>query len=292
MAESITTTVVRAFGRTDIGKVRKANEDAFLVADLTSPEASSANPIGTYTVGNRGVLLAVSDGMGGAQAGAVASALVIESLRQHLGSDCKESQILESVRCAIEQTNLDVWSASHDPSKQGMGATLVAVVVHTELAYVACVGDSRVYLVRFGSIRQVTKDQSYVETLVDAGVMTREQAEKSPYKSIIVQAMGQSDRVNVALGRVAVRRGDVFLLCSDGISGKLSDDEMLRVLTEGPDQQTACKRLIELANERGGEDNSTVIIAEVTGDNLPHPTPDETVSHEFERIPEPEQIEV
>src|SRR6185503_14199233 len=138
-------------------------------------------------------------------------------------------------------------------------------------AYVACVGDSRVYLVRGGRIRQATKDQSYVESLVDAGVMTREEAERSPYKNIIVQAMGQLPDVRVALGRLALRRGDVFLLCSDGLSGKVSDDEMLYWLKAGPNFHASCIRLIELANQRGGEDNSTVIIAEVASDSLPEP---------------------
>lgn len=286
MTDVATSALVRAAGRTDKGMVREANEDAFLIADLTNPETGSEDPIGTYTVGNRGVLLSVSDGMGGAQAGEVASALVIEALRDHLDSDCKSSHILESVRCAIEKANHDVWQATRDPGREGMGATLVAVVVHAAVTYVACVGDSRAYLVRGGRIHQITKDQSYVEMLVDAGVMTREEAENSPYKNTITHAMGMRAEVHVALGRLGLRRGDVFLLCSDGISGKVDDDEMLNVLNEEPDLHASCRRLIDLANERGGDDNSTIIIAEVSGDGLPEPAPGGSISKEVEPIPE------
>lgn len=286
MAEATALTLLRAAGRTDTGMVREANEDAFLIADLTSPETSAANPVGTYTVGTCGVLLAVSDGMGGAQAGEVASALVVESLRDHLDGDCESSQILESVRCAIEKANHEVWQAARIPSNRGMGATLVAVVVHTAYAFVACVGDSRVYLIRGGRIRQITKDQSYVETLVDSGAMTRDEAERSPYKHILTHAMGQRPDVRVALGRLSLRRGDVFLLCSDGLSGKVSDEDMLRVFNEGPDFHASCIHLIEVANARGGEDNSTLIIADVSGGSLPEPSPSDTVTREVERIGE------
>jgi serine/threonine protein phosphatase PrpC len=167
-----------------------------------------------------------------------------------------------------------------------MGATLVAVVIHRALAHFAAVGDSRLYLIRAGEIHQVTKDQSYVEMLIAAGAITREQAEASPYKNVILQAMGQHLDVTVALGRLAMRRGDVFVLCTDGLSNKVSADEMRRVVAEGPSHEAACAKLVALANERGGEDNITVIVAEVAGLGLEKATASETVASTLESVQE------
>jgi PPM family protein phosphatase len=273
-----------AVGTTDTGRVRSANEDAFVIADMTTDGVTNATRGPRWDVGNRGVLLAVSDGMGGAEAGEVASALVIESLRDHLDNSCKESDISQSVRCAIEAANRDVVVAAREPGHAGMGATLVAVLVHRALAHIASVGDSRVYLIRGGKIRQLTTDHSYVEVLIRAGQMTRAEALSSPYRNIILQAMGLKDDVTVALLRLALRRGDVFLLCSDGLSNKLTDDEMLRIVGEGPSHEQACARLVGLANERGGEDNITVIVAEVAGLELTKPISSETVTQTIEAI--------
>jgi PPM family protein phosphatase len=275
--------IIYAVGRTDRGRVRPANEDAFVIADLSA----ASEPRGPrFEVGERGVLLAVSDGMGGAEAGEVASALVVESLRGHLDDRCYECDVLESVRCAVEMANREVVAAAREPGRAGMGATLVAVVVHGALAHIASVGDSRVYLIRNGAIHRLTKDQSYVEALVAAGAMTREQAEQSPYRNVILQAIGQRPEITADLGRIEMRRGDVFLLCSDGLSGKLSDGEMLAVVAAGPDHERACARLVELANERGGEDNITVILAEVAGLELRKPAPAESVAEALETVQE------
>jgi serine/threonine protein phosphatase PrpC len=167
-----------------------------------------------------------------------------------------------------------------------MGATLVAVLIHRALAHIASVGDSRAYLIRNLEIRQLTKDQSYVEALIQAGAITREAAQASPYKNVILQAMGQGPDVTVALGRLAMRRGDVFLLCSDGLSNKVADDEMLRIVLDGPSHEDACARLVALANERGGEDNITVVLAEVSGLALEKPASSERVTSTLEPIQE------
>jgi PPM family protein phosphatase len=273
-----------AVGATDAGRVRPANEDAFVIADMSADFATDAPRGPRLDVGNRGVLLAVSDGMGGAEAGEVASALVIESLRDHLDNSCKESDMSQSVKCAIEAANRDVVVAAREPGNAGMGATLVAVLVHSALAHIASVGDSRVYLIRSGVIRQLTTDQSYVEVLIGAGEITREEAAISPFRNIILQAMGLKNEVTVALLRLTLRRGDVFLLCSDGLSNKVTDDEMLRIVGEGPSHEQACDRLVGLANERGGEDNITVIIAEVAGLDLRKPISTETVTQTIEAI--------
>ena len=241
--------IVYAVGVTDTGRVRPANEDAFVIADMSVDMETATSRGPRFNVGSRGVLLAVSDGMGGAEAGEVASALALESLREHLDDSCRDSDIIQSVKCAVEAANRDVVVAAHEPSQAGMGATLVAVVVHRALAHIASVGDSRVYLIRDGEIRQLTKDQSYVEVLIGAGVITREQALTSPYRNVILQAMGQRDTVMVALVRLALRLGDVLLLCSDGLSNKVADDEMLRVVGDS-DEPRAGVRSARRASER------------------------------------------
>jgi PPM family protein phosphatase len=269
--------MIYAVGQTNTGRVRPTNEDAFVIADLSvAPTAEPSGP--RIEVGNRGVLLAVSDGMGGAEAGEVASALVIESIREHLDDSCPASDMLESVKCAVEMANRDVVDAAREIGRAGMGATLVAVVVHRALAHIASVGDSRVYLIREDQIRQLTRDQSYVEVLIEAGLITREAAENSPYRHVILQALGQRPEVTAALLRLSMRRGDVFLLCSDGLSTMITDDEMQQIVAEGPDHETACTRLVDLANERGGVDNITVIVAEVAGMGLDKPAATETVT--------------
>lgn len=273
---------VRAFGATDVGVVRDGNEDAFVIADLTAGRHGTPAATTEIPVGPNGVLVVVSDGMGGAQAGEVASALVVDSMRDFLDDERAGADIGRAIKLAAEEANRVVWAAASRASRKGMGATLTAVLVHGALAHVAQVGDSRAYIVRKRQIRQVTKDQSYVERLVEAGVMTREEAEKSPYRNVILQAMGTRPKVSVALGRVALRRDDILLLCSDGLSGKLEDAEMLGAVRTTHSFEEACARMIDLAKERGGEDNITVALAQVFGEDLPEPK--ETVTKTYQSV--------
>jgi len=286
MSRAGSAVIVYAVGVTDAGRVRPTNEDGFVIADMSVDMATATLRGPRFNVGSRGILLAVSDGMGGAEAGEVASALALESLREHLDESCRASDIMQSVKCAVEAANRDVVVAAREPSQVGMGATLVAVVVHRALAHIASVGDSRVYLIRDAEIRQLTKDQSYVEVLIGAGVITREEALTSPYRNVILQAMGQRDTVMVALVRLTLRLGDVLLLCSDGLSNKVADDEMLRVVSESASHEQACVRLVQLANARGGEDNITLVIAEVAGLELAKPASSEAVTGTIEVVQE------
>ena len=168
----------------------------------------------------------------------------------------------------MERANRDVFQAAADPSHKGMGATLTAVCVHGEHAHVAAVGDSRAYLLRGGTIRQMTKDQSFVQYLVELGALKPEAAESSAIKNVVLQAMGQKADVAVALGRLELRRGDRLLLCSDGLSNKLSAEDMREVVERAPSLPAACWELVEIANGRGGDDNITVVLAEVTGEAI------------------------
>jgi serine/threonine protein phosphatase PrpC len=282
MTNSSASITVRAACATDVGNVRPHNEDAFLVADLTAGRNADPGSVSEYVVGPQGVLLAVSDGMGGALAGEVASALVIDSLRDALDEPAAGAHVGAAIKVAAEEANRRVWGAAQESSRKGMGATLTAVLVHNGLGHLAQVGDSRAYLLRRHQMRQVTKDQSYVAVLVESGAMTREEAEASPYKNVILQAMGTKPQVQVAFGRVELRRGDVFLICSDGLWGKVSDDEMRQAVRASGGLVEACDRLVALAKEHGGDDNITVVLAEVSGDGVPEPR--ETVTRTYQSI--------
>lgn len=273
------------YGQTDIGLVRETNEDAFVVADLTSGKVVREQTMVSFDVGDRGVLLAVSDGMGGASAGEVASAMVVESMRRSMtaGSSTDHSNAL--VEHAAEQANHEVWTAAHLPGRAGMGATLTALYLHGTAVHIAEVGDSRAYVLRGGDLLQVTRDQSYVQFLLDSGAMTPDQAAIAPLRNVIMQAMGQKEDVSVALGRLELRERDCFWLCSDGLSNMVSADEMRQVILAAPSLGAACGTLIEFAKQRGGDDNITVLIGGVSG-GLPALVAGETIADTLEIVQE------
>jgi serine/threonine protein phosphatase PrpC len=266
---------------TDVGRARTTNEDAFAIKDLAS--GKTIEELGkdhALEIQERGVLLALSDGMGGAEAGEVASALVLESLQKAL-EHADRGAIHEQLEGAVQRANRNVFFEAKSSDRHGMGATLVALFVRGDEAYVAEVGDSRGYLLRKGRLRQITRDQSLVQLLVDQGAMSPEEARSSPSKNVILQAMGLAKDVRVAIARLRLRRGDRFLMCSDGITNPISDAELQQILTES-DPRAACETMIALANERGGDDNQTAIVADVDGDGLPAPDEFETVTETYE----------
>ncbi len=267
-------------GHTDVGKVREKNEDAFVVADLTGGTLLDGNPHARFDVGERGVLLAVSDGMGGAQAGEVASALVVETLTRAMATAEPDMPRDALMNDAIQKAHRAVWDTAKREAKK-MGATLTAVFVHAGQAYIAEVGDSRAYLIRAGKMCQLTHDQSMVQMLVDTGVLEPEQAEHSPIRNVILQAMGNQPNVKVALGRLELRDRDCLVLCSDGLTGHVHDDEIRDMVVASGRPEIAARQLVDLANERGGKDNITVVVAGVGG-GLMRPGEDETISQTFE----------
>ena len=272
-------------GQTDIGLLRETNEDAFVVSDLTGDSLIGAIPRAGFEIRERGVLLAVSDGMGGHNAGEVASALVIESLRRSMKTTSTiplDDALLER---AVKSANRQVWEAAKLPGRRDMGATLTAVFLHGPTAYIAEVGDSRAYLLRGGRLVQVTRDQSYVQMLVDSGALTPEDAADAPYKNVILQAMGQEPDVQVAMGKLDLRQGDSFVLCSDGLTNELHASEIRDAILGAPRLDAACSVLIDLAKLHGGRDNITVVLGSVSGD-LPEAVPDERVSGALQRLKE------
>jgi serine/threonine protein phosphatase PrpC len=261
---------MRVAARTDVGRVRRANEDAFVAADLSQGEAFGVPSwAGDFEVGRRGLLLAVSDGMGGLKAGEVASAIALSSLLQALEGSPSAAPSRAEITGAVEVAHQKVWAEACNRGID-MGATLTAVFVRGSAAYVAEVGDSRAYLIRGGRITQLTKDQSYVQMLVDAGTVTPDEARDFPERNVILQAIGNQLGITVALGKLELRQLDCLLLCSDGLTTKVSDDVMRDVVLTSPDLTTARDRLVDLANDRGGEDNTTVVLGGVSG-NLPAP---------------------
>lgn len=275
------------FAKSDLGKTRDHNEDCFIVADLTAQQASLQAEVRDHEVGPKGSLLMVADGMGGAAAGEVASDMATKAVFEHLTKDWAQDtestpqRFAYRLKEAVELANQRIHAyAKEHPELKGMGTTTTAVGILGGHLYLSQVGDSRCYLVRNRSAVQLTKDQSLMQRLVDAGELTEEEAEKSERKNIILQALGPDPRVRVDLTHQEVRKGDAVVLCSDGLSGQVKKDEIAAVVSGSDDLVEACSKLIDLANERGGPDNITVIIGRLHGDGLPDPAGDETVGHE------------
>src|ERR1044071_7845608 len=276
---------IAVYALTNVGMVRSGNEDNFLVLNLTTADTwtpakvhdEPAAHLTTFAQSHYGSLLAVSDGMGGALAGEGASHHAIECVRDRmleLQASPTYSKIAfhERLRLSIELANLYIHQMSLRRSEYaGMGATFTAAGFFGTTAYFGQVGDSRAYLIRGGKAQKVTRDQSLVEQLVQAGHITEEEAERHTYKNVILQALGASPTVNVEVDQLGLRDMDIVLLCSDGLSNKIRSDEMKQMIDDSPSLKEACETLVALANERGGEDNITVMIAQFTGTGLPGP---------------------
>jgi protein phosphatase len=222
---------------TDVGMQRHTNEDSFY----------EAPPV-----------FAVADGMGGAQAGEVASAMAVEAFGDGSGAGSNPEQQLERI---ITEANSKIWeTAQADTRHAGMGTTMTAVQVGDTDMAVGHVGDSRLYRFRDGTLEQLTRDHSLVEEFVRQGRLTREQAERHPQRSVITRALGPEESVEVDTFTVPLKDGDVYLLCSDGLSGMVSDEAMEKILASGRPVADAGTELIAAANENGGRDNITAVL--------------------------------
>jgi PPM family protein phosphatase len=286
---------VRVFGKTDTGQQREHNEDAFLVADLTRQNASLKPEVREHELGPKGTLLLVADGMGGAAAGEVASKMATDCIYQHLtqhwlpDQESTPQQFAFRLREAVETANGKIHEHSKlNPDRRGMGTTATAVGILGDFLYLTQVGDSRAYIIRNGEAAQITKDQSLMQRLIDAGELTEEEAERSERKNIILQALGPDPKVRVDLTHHEIRRGDVVVVCSDGLSGQVKREEIAEVVVQTADLVDACARLIDLANERGGPDNITVIIARIDGDGLKDPGADHAEGYQVYPLLDPE----
>lgn len=363
---------VRIVGATDVGLVREHNEDNFLIVDLDSGETDFLHQR-EYDLGERGAMLVVCDGMGGAAAGEVASHMAVESMRRQLlpqhdpalgepvgvpaavavtpapapvvppaagpatvatisassspegdaapaaaGADPDSATtgertpvaatalkspgtapaklelqaVARRLRDATVRANQEIYdAASIDITKTGMGTTLTALILLRDQVVVAQVGDSRAYLCRQGKLTQITHDQSLVNQLLDSGQITPEQAKLFEHSNVILQALGVQEDIEVVLSTETLRRGDRMLLCSDGLVGVVSDEEIQEVLTSFDDIEAAVHKLIDMARAGGGPDNITVIVAQAMGEGLVAPAAEDLVAYrvmtlEGDRLPE------
>jgi protein phosphatase len=284
--------VVHVYGRSDVGRAREHNEDAFAVADLSTGTVTLAPEAHTYRVGERGLLFMVADGMGGAAAGELASAMavdvVLDELRARWGNDPQHDPetFAARLRSSTETANSRIhrFSADH-PEHRGMGTTATIAGLLGDTLYLAQVGDSRAYIVRDGVARQITKDQSLMQKLIEAGEITAEEAELSERKNIILQALGPEPVIRTDLTHQHVRRGDTLVLCSDGLSGQMKIEDIGKAITEEKTLDAACTRLIDLANNNGGPDNITIVAARFEGDGLQPPNPRDPIGHAVYSFP-------
>lgn len=266
---------VKLFARTDVGQIREHNEDNFLVADLTKKARGLLEQNRSTTVGAQGALFAVCDGMGGAAAGEIASQLAVDILYERMVDGLKDGQPLSRDELArrlvraIEAAGLRIFQeAKVDRTRRGMGTTVTAAALVDDHLFFAQVGDSRGYILRQGQLVQLTRDQSLVNQLIEAGQLTEEEAETFEHNNIILQALGTADTVQVDLTYCELRQGDELLLCSDGLSGMVRFDDVRDALRSTPEPIDACKLLTERANQAGGHDNITVIVAQFDGEGL------------------------
>src|SRR5881397_3627684 len=243
---------LKAIGLTHVGRQRQHNEDSFLVSD----EAK---------------LYLVADGMGGHAAGEIASRIAVDSISEFIlhtkeddgtwphAYDENFRRTTNRLMAAVRMANTRVLEAMRkDARLRGMGTTVVACMADDDMMSFAHVGDSRAYLIREGQLSLITNDHSWVFEQVQAGMLTEAEAEKHPLRNVITRALGGALQVSPDASEIEVKEGDVYLLCSDGLTGMVSEDEILRLVTENADDlEKACRQLIDTANERGGLDNVT-----------------------------------
>lgn len=273
---------VIARGQSDVGLVRQNNEDSFLIVDLTTGSGIPEIDDDHHVMGEHGGLFLVADGMGGGAAGEVASRMAVDLVAQNLVDRLRVEPSLNQqsfsriFKASIEDANRAVFQeAQRDVHLKGMGTTLTAVAAYGTTLFFAQLGDSRAYLIRNGSITQMTQDQSLVAQLVASGALTPEEAKSHPQRNVILQALGLEEKVDVIMSYQNLKLNDRIVLCSDGLSGKLGAEEVNEVLHTWARPKDTCQRLIDLARERGGEDNITVIVAGFDGEGLLAPDPED-----------------
>ena len=240
---------MQAWGLTDLGCVRAQNQDTFLIEKLDKQT----------------ILCVVCDGMGGAKSGNVASTLAadvfVQEVKQTWTGDTNQNSIDQMLKNAAKLANFTVYDQSRQFEEfTGMGTTLVAVLISNGWATVANVGDSRAYWINHSGIQQVSVDHSVVQLMINRGELTPEQAKTYPGKSLITRAIGTESMVACDLFHKKVSKGDCFLLCSDGLSNLMDDQEILFEVAHGQDKSKCCRRLLEIAKNRGAPDNVTSVL--------------------------------
>ena len=243
---------MQSWGLTDVGCTRAQNQDAFLMEQLDK-----------HTL-----LCVVCDGMGGAKSGNIASTLAadvfVQQIKQSWSGEYIQGNVDKMMKDAIKVTNFTVFDQSQQFEEfTGMGTTLVAVLTNGKWATIVNVGDSRAYLIDRAGIHQVTVDHSVVQLMVSRGELTPEQAKTYPGKSLITRAIGTETLVHCDVFHKKVTKGDYLLLCSDGLSNLMDDQEILFEVAHGQDKEKCCQRLLDIAKKRGAPDNVTSILLSI-----------------------------
>ncbi len=253
--------MIEAFGRTDVGRRRKINEDSFLV----SPETS---------------LYAVCDGMGGHNAGEVASRMTVETISAFVERSAVEKEITwpwgldanlsfdaNRLKTAIRLANARVFQAADNREDlTGMGTTVVAILLSGDHMTIGSAGDSRCYLARGGELKQLTRDDSWVSAALGEGILNSDDVEHHPLRNVITKAVGARDTIDLDVVEHELQPGDVVLLCSDGLHGMIGDADIARILVPPPESlEQASARLVDAANDAGGRDNVTVVLLRRAG---------------------------
>ncbi|MBI3596352.1 MAG: Stp1/IreP family PP2C-type Ser/Thr phosphatase [Nitrospirae bacterium] len=258
---------IKSYGQSDVGRVRSSNEDAWAVfPDLQ--------------------FFVVADGMGGHAAGEIASHMAVDTMHDFMRTSVQASEVtwpadmdrnlpvpIRRLVAAGKLANEKIFQASRSNSKlNGMGTTMVAILIDQGTAYVGHVGDSRAYLFRDGKIDRLTEDHSLINDYIHQGLLKIEEANQHPLKHVITRALGSGLKVEVDVKSVPLREGDALLLCSDGLSNLLTDEELRTTSLDFlKEPQIVCQRLIDLANEKGGEDNVTVVFISSLGTDTLRP---------------------
>ena len=249
---------------TDVGRTRKIDEDSILVADLS---------FGVNSESSKFFLLAVADGMGGHAKGEEASKIALNAISRSVIPDLlNDTPFTELLEKGIQNANQDIldYTAKH-PESSGMGTTSVCAIVKGNEVNLANVGDSRAYVISDDEIRRVTKDHSYVQSLVDAGKITEEESREHPQKNVIERAVGIDTSIEADTMRLTLDSDESLLLCCDGVIAHLPDDDIHKIICDSPDPQTACQEIVDMANERGGSDNISLIILSSESSDIKEP---------------------
>lgn len=263
---------VRYSGRSAVGLVREHNEDNLVIANLSTGAVSPREETCGDEVGDGGLLFAVCDGMGGAAAGEVASQMAVELLLEAMrrgGKPKDRDELARRLVSVVEEAGKRIFDAAQkERSRRGMGTTATVAALVDKVLFLAEVGDSRGYLLRGGVLKQLTKDQSLVNQLIEAGHLTEAEAEAFEHSNIILQALGTSETVQVDLTFVELRKGDRVMMCSDGLSGLVHADTIRDALSTIADPNECTATLVKYAEAGGGHDNITVLVIDFDGDAL------------------------
>ena len=243
---------MEAWGLTDVGNVRSQNQDAFRIVEL----------------GKDALLAVVCDGMGGAKSGNVASRLASEvfseEVKRSFSADLTPDEAEQMLRAAAKLANISVFEQSQlSEDYAGMGTTLVAALTYPRATLVLNIGDSRAYLINADGVQCITRDHSVVEMMVQRGELTPEQAKTHPSKNLITRAVGTEETVFSDVFRVETEPEDCILLCSDGLSNQMADQEILFEVVHGARRDDCCRRLLEITKNRGAPDNVTSVLIEL-----------------------------